>query len=148
MLPMIRNRTPSLVGGFPELRFDMDRLFGDLLSRRTLDWDRAVPAADLFETDDEFVVEMDLPGFAKDEVDVTVEQGVLTVSGEHKTDSDKDGQTFHLRERVTNQFTRSFSVPQSIEAGKVAAKFDNGVLRVTLPKAPEAKARRIEVSVK
>lgn len=136
-------RTPRSV---PGLRNELDRLFEDFLDRPTARRSRVAPPTDLWETDDAFVVEMELPGFGRDELDVAVEQGALTVSGRRDVDA-AEGEDFHVRERTAGQFRRSFSLPSSIRTEDVTARVENGVLRVELPKAEEARTKKIEVDV-
>ncbi len=147
MLPTI-TRTPrsnlrrgDLFGG------DVERIFDDFFNRPLSTWSAWTPAADLYETDDEFVLELEMPGFSRNEIDVTVEHGILSVSGQrtHQEESE-ERPTYHVRERSYDRFTRSFSLPRSVDADSVDARFDNGILRVTLPKAAEAKPRRIEIA--
>lgn len=107
-----------------------------------------MPAADLFETDEEFVLELELPGLGREDIEVTVEKGILTVSGQRSTETEEERgerHTYHVRERSYDRFSRSFSLPHSVTHEQVDAQFENGMLTVRLPKAAEAKPRRIEV---
>lgn len=146
MLPTTRrwSRTPRTL---PDLRNEVERLFEDFFERPTGDFGSFTPAADLYETDEAFTVEMELPGFDRDDIDVTVEQGMLTVSGRRAAETEDRDESYHLRERSVGRFSRSFSLPASINADDVKARFENGVLRVDMPKAAEAKTRKIEVDV-
>ena len=94
---------------------------------------------------DTFTLEMNLPGYGLNDIDVNLEQGVLQITGNREETTDEDKGTYHVRERGWGRFTRSFSVPHTIDPNGVSAEFANGVLTVSLPKAAEAKARRIEV---
>jgi len=126
----------------------MDRLFDDMFEGRTGDRSAGwTPAANLVETDDAYQVSLEIPGFDRDDLEVTVDQGVLTLSGRRTADHEQEGRTYHLRERATGQFSRAFSLPNSVIAEDVSASYDRGVLRVHLPKQPEAKTRKIEVDV-
>jgi HSP20 family protein len=140
-----RRRSTNVFRPFPELRWDVDRLFDDVFSRPQFHFAPGGPEADFYETENEFVLEMDLPGFTHDDVDVTVEKGVLSIHGERTIEREEAEGTYHLRERTWGKFSRSFSIPHTIEADAVDAGFNKGVLTVKLPKAPEAKARRIEI---
>lgn len=123
--------------------FDFDRLFNGLL-----DLDRSTrPAvsADLYETEEEYGLELELPGFSESEIDVTVDRGVLTISGARSEENEETGRTYHVRERRNEHFTRSFSLPASIRSEDVGARLDAGVLTVELPKSPEAKPHRVTV---
>lgn len=140
MLPTTRrNRSLRTV---PEFRWDVDRLFEDMLTRG---FSSNGPEADLFETEDGFTLEMNLPGYDLSDIDVNMEQGVLQISGSREDETREEQGTYHLRERGWGRFTRSFTVPHTIDPSKVDAEFRHGVLTVTLPKAAEARARKIEV---
>ena len=130
----------------PGLRNEIDRLFADFFERPSGDFGRFTPPADLFETDEAYNVEMELPGFSRDDINVTIEQGMLTISG-RRTHETAEDENYHLRERSVGRFSRSFSLPASIQADEVEARFDEGLLKVTLPKAAEARTRKIEVDV-
>lgn len=139
-------RRPWTGGMVPELGSVLDDFFGRPLNS----WSAWTPAADLYETEDAFVLEMELPGFDLDDIELTMERGVLTVSGSRsvqETDG-TEGRTYHLRERSVDRFTRSYALPRSVDPDDIDASFAEGVLSVTLPKAPEAKPRRIEVKAK
>lgn len=127
--------------------FDPNRWFEDVLNRSVRGWTSWSPAADLFETDDEYVLELELPGFSREDIELTLEQGILTVTGERQAEED-ERRAYRVRERAFGRFTRSFTLPRSVDAEDVDAEFRNGVLRVTMAKTPEAKPRRIEVHVK
>lgn len=125
---------------------DMDRFFDEFFrTPRMSTWSAWTPPADLYETGDEFVLEMEMPGFHKDDLQVTVERGILTVSGQRREQEREENVTYHVRERSYDRFSRSFSLPQSVNADDVDAEYDNGILRVRLPKLSEAKPRQIAV---
>jgi HSP20 family protein len=109
------------------------------------------PAVDFEETDKEFVLTAELPGMAEDEVDVEIEQNVLTIKGEKRTEreekKEKDGH-YHLVERFYGFFQRAFTLPPAVDSSKIVADFSDGVLTVRLPKRQEATARRIAVGAK
>jgi len=144
MIPA-RRRPTAVLRNFPETRWDVDRLFDEFFVRPMVSMNPSGPQADFYETEEEFVLEMNLPGMTEDEIDVNLEQGVLSITGEHVEEQDDEKGTYHLRERSWNRFTRSFSIPHTIDAEHVDAGFAKGVLTVRLPKAAEAKARRIEI---
>jgi len=127
------------------LRPDLTNLFDDFFGRPLSTWSAWTPAADLYETPESFVLEMELPGFDLEDIELTMEKGVLTVTG--KLEEKEEDRTYHLQERSVERFTRSYALPRSIEIDKVDASFSNGVLKVMLPKAAEAKPRRIEVKL-
>jgi HSP20 family protein len=121
----------------------IENAFGDLNG-----WTAWAPAANLYETGEEFVLEMGLPGFDSDSIDVNVERGILTVSGNRTRSEEDDSRTYHVRELSEERFTRSFSFPASVRADDVRAEFHDGMLVVTLPKSAEAKPRRVRIGTK
>lgn len=144
MLPTVR-RTPINLRTIPDFRWDVDRLLDEIVSRPTYSYTTDGPAADLFETEDAFMLEMNLPGYELADIDVNLEQGVLLISGAREEEIAEEKATYHVRERAWGRFNRSFTVPHTINPKAVKAEFANGVLMVNLPKAADAKTRRIEV---
>ena len=140
-----QKRSTAVLRPFPELRWDADRLFNEMFGRPQVRMSPGGPEADFFENQNEFVLEMDLPGFTNESVDVTVEKGVMTIHGERSLETEEAEGTYHLRERSWGKFSRSFSIPHTIDSEAVDANFAKGVLTVKLPKAPEALARKIEI---
>ncbi len=111
-----------------------------------------MPPAEIVENKNELVLTLELPGMTKKDVEVDFEDGVLTIRGE-KTETRKEGdeeRKYHLWERTYGGFTRSFTLPNTVDPTGIAAGFENGVLTVKLPKTPEAKAkgRKIEIAEK
>jgi HSP20 family protein len=106
------------------------------------------PAVDIFETEDELVLKADVPEVELKDIDVRVENLTLTVSGERKFQQDDNNKGFHRIERGYGQFTRSFTVPQTVDTEKVGAEYHNGVLTVKLPKKAAAKPRQVKIDVK
>ena len=107
-----------------------------------------VPPVDIFQSGDkELVLKAELPDMSRDDIDITVENGTLTIKGEKKLASDVREEQFHHIERRYGTFSRSFSLPQTVDTGKVAAEYRNGVLTVRLPLREEAKPRQIKVDV-
>jgi HSP20 family protein len=108
---------------------------------------RWVPAMDLVETDDHFVLRADLPGLAEGDVKIEVADNVLTVSGERRFEHEgrKDG--FYRLERGSGSFARSLTLPEGVDEGAIDASFDKGVLEVRIPKPAERKPRRVEIAV-
>ena len=145
MLPEVRTYQP---GSAIRRGADWTRLFDDMLGRDLNGWTAWTPAADLYETEDSFVLELGLPGYTGDDIQVTVERGILTVTGQRSRREGDERVTYHLREHTYDRFTRSFSLPASVRADEVRAEFEQGMLVVTLPKTAEAKPRKVEVSVK
>ena len=104
-----------------------------------------LPTVDIYESDDAFIATADLPGLSKKDIDVSIEDNVLTVSGERKFEKSDDEGTFRRVERSYGTFRRSFALPRSVDTAKVEAKFKDGVLTLTLPKSEVAKSRKITV---
>jgi len=108
---------------------------------------RWVPAMDLVETDDHFVLRADLPGVTHDDVDLSLEENVLTVSGERKTEHEERGEGFYRVERATGTFSRSLTLPDGVDGDAIAARFENGVLEVRIPKPEQRKPRKVQIQV-
>ena len=106
-----------------------------------------VPATDIFEDNDGLKIAVELPGLKPEDVKVTVENQTLTIRGEKKQIAEEKTTRVHRYERTYGTFERSFTLPSFVDSDKVAAKFDNGVLTVALPKAEKAKPREISVKV-
>ena len=122
---------------------EFDRLVGRAFSRNA--W---VPALDVRETEDRFEVTLDLPGIDPEAVNVTYEDGMLTVTGKREFANEEKGETWHRIERSFGTFARSIRLPQAADADKIDASFDKGVLSVSVPKVEQAKPRTIEVKSK
>lgn len=103
------------------------------------------PALDLYESGDHLVAVVELPGMRKEDIDISLHDGTLTISGERKRES-TNGDKAQRTERYFGTFRRSISLPTRVDAGKVSATYQDGILRVTLPKAEEAKPKQIRVS--
>ena len=103
------------------------------------------PNVDIFENKDQIVLEAELPGISPDDVNISIENNVLTIHGERKFEKKDEGENFHRVERSYGSFTRSFTLPPTVSSDNVAATFENGVLRLELAKREEAKPRRIEI---
>jgi HSP20 family protein len=104
------------------------------------------PALDLYESGDQFIAVVELPGMPKEVIDISLHDGALTISGERKTESNNDGETAQRSERYVGTFRRSIALPTRVDPSKVTATYEDGILRVTLPKAEEAKPKQIQVS--
>jgi HSP20 family protein len=134
---------------FSALACNIDRVFDEMFTSRPMaeseiGW---TPRADVHENDNNFVVQLDLPGVEKDNVKVKFEDDTLVVFGERKYESNVDEKNFHRVERIYGSFTRSISVPKDVDSEKISASFKNGVLEITLPKTEEVKPKEIEIKV-
>jgi HSP20 family protein len=107
-----------------------------------------MPPVDIFSTGEhELVIKAEIPGMGKDDIDITVENYTLTIRGEKKTEQTVKDDQFHRVERSYGTFTRSFALPPTVDASKVAADYKDGVLTIKLPQREEAKPRQIKVNV-
>jgi HSP20 family protein len=107
-----------------------------------------LPAVDVAEEENEYVVKVELPGVNKDDVKITLESNILTVRGEKKAEKETKDKNYHRMERSYGSFQRSFTLPTSVKNDKIDAQYRDGILSITLPKAEEAKPKQIEVKVK
>lgn len=138
---------------FRELRSlqdEMTRLFtGTMpsgLNREEMTRGAWAPSVDIFEDKDRLYLEAELPGMSRDDFDISVENNVITLKGERKFENKTSGDNYHRVERSYGAFTRSFTLPQTVTADGATADFENGILRVSLPKREETKARKIEIT--
>jgi len=106
---------------------------------------RFLPAVDIRETSDGLTLSAELPGINREDVHISVENSVLTISGERKFEKDTKEENYHRIERSYGTFSRSFTLPSNVKTDQVAASFKDGVLTIALPKADEAKPRKIEI---
>ncbi|MGH8104256.1 MAG: Hsp20/alpha crystallin family protein [bacterium] len=139
-------------GQIRSLLGNVDRLFEDCLVPKgedgscgaILGW---APAVDIFETEDILMIKADLPGLNKDDVQVEVENNILTIRGEKKEEHEVKEENYYRQERSYGSFQRVFQLPRTVKADGINASFKNGVLEVTLPKVEAAKPKKIEVKV-
>jgi HSP20 family protein len=108
------------------------------------DW---VPAVDVSETDGEYQIKAEIPDVKKEDVKVTLEDGVLTIQGQRKQEKEDKGTKYHRVERAYGSFVRSFTLPDLVDEQKVNAEFKDGVLNLQLPKSEKSKPKAIEVTV-
>jgi HSP20 family protein len=127
------------LGGFPNIMGS-----GEIHSLTVADWS---PEVDISQDDHEYLLKADLPEMKKDDVKVTVEDGILCVSGERKSVKEDQKKKFHRIERSVGNFRRSFTLPEDADSKKVTAEFRDGVLKVHLPITPIARSKAIEVKV-
>ena len=132
------------------LREAMDRLFDDAFTRPLSlsgnTW--SIPAVDMYQTDNEVVVKVALPGIKADEVQINVTGEVLTLKGETKQENETKEKAYHIREQRWGAFERSLVLPTEVVADKAKADFENGILTITLPKADEVKPKTINIKTK
>jgi len=154
-MSLIRYQAPELASWpmldrWTNLRDEMNSLF-DLplmgnLARQAQLFSGWTPALDLYQTADNVVAVVEIPGMKKEDIDISLHDGMLTIAGE-RTSSSGEGENAERTERFTGKFRRSISLPTRVDAGKVSASYKDGILTVTLPKAEEAKPKKVEVNV-
>ena len=134
---------------FEELEHEMDKIFSDFpfnprREMRPTKNRNFSPACDFSETDSHYLVSVDLPGMNKDDVNVEVREGMLTISGERKSEHKEEG----YQERYFGSFTRSFTLPKMAKVEEIEANFENGVLRLAIPKPESAKTPGKKIEIK
>lgn len=144
--------SPRRVSGWPwgPLGREFDELFGRWLPEPVEAWERQVqmPTMDVSETEAEFEVRVDLPGYKPEEVEVRLDHGVLTIAGERKEEKkweEEEGRKIHRIERRSGSFTRSVRLPEAIKEEQAEARFHDGLLEIRLPKVEESRPRTIPV---
>ncbi|MDG1928561.1 MAG: Hsp20/alpha crystallin family protein, partial [Nitrospinaceae bacterium] len=139
----------SLVTWHPEEAldnfFDTDRLFNVKPNRWYTETETVVPRVNVTENKNSFHLEAETPGMQDKDINIEVHNGVLTIKGYKEKEPDEKNENYHIREFNKQSFERSFKLSDLIDTGKVAAKIENGVLRVDLPKHEQIKPRKIEV---
>jgi HSP20 family protein len=121
---------------------EFDRMVSEMNDWTSRDWRLAL---DVSENEDAFMVEAAMPGINPDDLDITLEDNILTIQGETKAERDVEESRYHLRERRFGRFSRSLQLPTAINADEVEAEYTNGVLILTIPKAEEVKPKRIAI---
>ena len=140
--------------GFYDAQSEVDRLFDEMFGsvghgrgrqggQQLAQW---APAVDVLTKDDDLVIRAELPGLKQEDVDITLQNGVLTISGEHKVDEEEERGNYHFRERRYGSFRRSMTLPEVTDESKVHARFEDGVFEVTVEGAAIERApKRIEI---
>jgi HSP20 family protein len=127
-----------------DMRREMDRLLQTALSGQEGMQTWALPL-NVSETEDAYEIEASLPGVSPEDVEITLNNNTLTISGEVKQEEEKEDRTYHVRERRYGSFVRSITLPSAIKSDAIEARFENGVLKLRVPKAEEAKPKRIQI---
>ncbi|HSK31093.1 MAG TPA: Hsp20/alpha crystallin family protein [Candidatus Limnocylindria bacterium] len=137
--------------GFNGIQSRMNELFEEAFGRSrpyhvaaTAAW---LPPVDILESKDGYLLRAELPGMKREDFNLEVKDGTLTLSGERKFDEAADGVQYHRVERVAGKFSRSFSLPQTVKSGEIKATYRDGILEIHVPKAEEAKPKQIAISV-
>jgi HSP20 family protein len=128
-----------------QVQNQFSRLVDQIWNDRQESW---LPAVDVFDTPEAVVLKAELAGMDPDDIQIEVEDNVLTIKGERKFEEDVDEERYYRVERRFGSFQRSLALPQGVKADEVAAAYEDGILTLTVPKTPEQKPQRIEVKVK
>ena len=141
-MKLIQCERPGLAGfgRLTNLQDELDRLFESPLRA----W---APVLDVREDADNFVIRAELPGLKREDIEVSLQDGALVISGERKVEEKQEGVEIHRQERFYGKFQRALTLPELVAADKVKAQYKDGILTVTLPKTEEAKPKQIDVSV-
>lgn len=138
---------------------DFDVFFNRMMPRALAGWPRLIPggdggpalawtpSADISETDKEYLIRAELPSVKKDEVKVTVDNGMITIQGERKQKQEDKNEKYHRIESVRGSFTRSFSLPDDVDISGIKCESDDGVLTVHMPKSKATQSRPVEIKV-
>ncbi len=133
-----------------DLQKEINRLFETSFSRlpqRFISEESFAPAIDLYEDENEYVVEAELPGLKQDEIKVSVEDDILTISGEKKREKEVKEENLYRSERFYGKFERQIVLPQNTDKENIKASYKNGVLKVVIPKKEEAKPKKVDIKV-
>jgi HSP20 family protein len=133
-------------GELAALQRDVNELFGRSVGSNVTRSGAFVPPIDAYTTDEGFVIRVELPGVRPDEVDIAVQDGVLTVSGERFGDAEVKDDNWLRRERYVGQFERSFTLPEGTDPDAISASFEHGLLELRVPHPPEQQPRRVKIS--
>lgn len=131
--------------GRPHWALDLPYRGGRELSGSRFDWS---PRVDVRETKDNFQIDAEIPGIKRDDVEINIDNHVLTIQGQTKQEKKEEGEEYHRVERYYGSFSRSFSLPENVDEEKIEASFKDGLLTLTVPKTEKAKPKSIEVKVK
>jgi len=132
-------RTRELMPFIPD-SLVFDRLFDDLFYDNKI-----IPAFDISETDKEYLITAEVPGIDVKDIDITLSDGILSIKGEKKKEDESKETNYHCIERHYGSFERRFKIPESVKTDKLDATYNQGILKLSLPKSGKAKARQIEV---
>ena len=135
---------------------EMERRFEDILGRPFLPtaWRRLpaemgwAPPIEMFEKEDKFIVKAELPGMKKEEINISVVGDTLNIKGERKAETEVKEEDYYCCERSYGSFLRSVTMPTAVDANKIEATYEDGVLEISIPKAPEVTPKKVEISVK
>ena len=123
-----------------------DDFFKPFFNRPIDSWSGQYPVADIFETKDDYVLKLEVPGLTKDDITVEIDNNILAVKGERKVEEEIKEENYHRLERHSGSFSRAFSLPGEVDGSKVNAKMKDGILELTVPKAEITKAKTIAIN--
>jgi HSP20 family protein len=133
------------------MRREMDRLWESFFetkpARRQEEMSEWVPSIDLSETKESYIVKAEIPGMEAKDIDITLQDDLLTIRGEKKQEKEEKDENYHFVERSYGSFTRSIRLPQEVKGDKIKASYKDGVLKITLPKSEEAKKKETKIKV-
>lgn len=136
--------------GYRTLRSEMDRVFDDFFglmpARREGSTTMWAPSVDISETADNFIVRAELPGMKKEDIELEVENNVLSIRGERRFEKTDEGENYHFMERSYGSFYRSFTLPKNVDSETIGAEYKDGMLVVTIPKKEEVKPKKVEIT--
>ena len=128
----------------PNNLFDWDGLMNNFFSDTPV-WNARTPAVDVREAENEYVMEAELPGLTDKDIELNIEDNILTLSSKKEQDKEEKKNGYLIRERCNYEFARTFVLPKDVDREKIKAEFKDGLLLVSIPKSPEAKPRKIDV---
>ncbi|MEY3960858.1 MAG: hypothetical protein RIR14_1512 [Pseudomonadota bacterium] len=148
-LRSLRHQIDRLLSDFdwPDLRLGWPRR-SPYVAPSWPDLGMEIPAVDLIERNDGYELQAELPGLAHDQIEVKLSDGLMTIKGEKSAERSEDADDYHVRERSFGSFQRSFRVPASVDTARIDARFENGVLKVSLPKSAAARQQERKIEVK
>lgn len=148
---MLSKQKTTIIGGSKNMRYGLRTWdpFREIMNSWNDDSVAGdfVPAANVYQDKDNVIVQMDVPGMKADDIDITVENDVLTVSGQRKDEKEVKKEDYYRKEASYGSFSRSMILPMSVKGNEAQADFKDGVLKITLPKAEEVKPKKIAVKV-
>jgi HSP20 family protein len=123
----------------------MQRRFGRPFAEQDDSMGTWAPTVDIFEKGEDLVIRAEIPGVSKDDIDINVENNTLTIRGERKREEEFKQEQAYRAERIYGSFLRTFSLPRTVDSSRISASYRDGVLELTLPKAEEAKPKKIQI---
>ena len=143
---MVRNNAmPRSISGWSDFDRLFENVFGSLSNGSTMNWNDARPMVDIRSDENGYHIEADLPGLDEKDIDVRIENDLLTIVAERTVENDENQDGYIVRERGHSRFRRSFALPEDVDRDKVDAHYKNGVLSLTLHRKPESKPKQINI---